>query len=178
MIRLPQLADFRVFAFAFAQLVLDRLQLLPEKMVPLGFGELAAYLLLDLGRKLEDRELPRQILPQPLEPGPHVDLAQQALLLLDRERQTRGQQIRQPARFAGIDRGDLKLLGDLLTLVDHALKKPVHMMNQGVELDPRLDDFFAWLNASHQVWLGLRPPRPTVRGIVPGRRSASNRRGT
>ena len=86
---LPELAELGVFALAFAQLVLDRLDLLAEEMVALGLGELAADLLLDLGRKLEDRELPREVLPQPLEPGPDVDLAQEALLLLDRERQAR-----------------------------------------------------------------------------------------
>ncbi len=73
----PQLADLGVFVLAFAQLVLDRLHLLAEEMVALGLGELAADLLLDLGRKLEDRELPRQVLPQSLEPCPDVDLAQQ-----------------------------------------------------------------------------------------------------
>ena len=103
-----------------------------------AFDELAADLLLDLGRKLEDGELPREILPQPLQPAPDVDLAQQALLLLDRERQARGQQVGQPARLAGVDRGDLKLLGDLLALVDHPLKEPVDVVHQGVELDPLL----------------------------------------
>ena len=115
-------------------------------MVALGLGELAADLLLDLGRELEHRELPRQVLAQPLQPGPDVDLAQQALLLLDRERQARGQQVGQPARLAGVDRGDLKLLGDLLALVDHPLEEPVDVVHQGVELDPLLDDLLARLD--------------------------------
>ena len=152
----PQLADLGVFVLAFAQLVLDRLQLLAEEMVALGLGQLAADLLLDLGRKLEDRELPRQVLAQALEPCPDVDLAQKALFLLDRERQARRQQVRQPPRLAGIDRRDLKLFGDLLALVDHPLKEPVHVVNQGVELDPGLDDFVARLDPADQVGLGLR----------------------
>ena len=143
-----------------------------------AFGQLAADLLLDLGRKLQDRELPRQVLPQPLEPGPHVDLAQQALLLLDRERQARGQQVGQPPRLARVDRRDLKLLGDLLALVDHPLKEPIHMVNQGVELDPCLDDLVARLDPADQVGLGLRDRRPAGPGIAPGRRSGSSHRGT
>ena len=74
---LPQLADLGVLALALAQLLLDRLELLPEEMVPLGLGELAADLLLDLGRQLQDRELARQVLAQPLQPGADVDLAEQ-----------------------------------------------------------------------------------------------------
>ena len=155
LIRSHNSRDLGVLAFALAQLVLDRLQLLPEEMVPLGLGQLAADLLLNLRRKLQDRELPRQVLPEPLQPGSHVDLAQQALLLLDRERQTRGQQVRQPARLAGVDRRDLKLLGDLLALVDHSLEKSVHMMNQGVELDTPLDDLLARFDAADHVGLGL-----------------------
>ncbi len=46
---LPQLADLGVLSLAFAQLFLDRLELLAEEMVALGLGELAADLLLDLG---------------------------------------------------------------------------------------------------------------------------------
>ena len=115
-------------------------------MVALGLGELAADLLLDLGRKLEHRELPREVLAQPLQPGPDVDLAQQALLLLDRERQARGQQVGQPARLARVDRGDLELLGDLLALVDHPLEEPVDVVHQGVELDPLLDDLLVRLD--------------------------------
>ncbi len=134
-------------------------------MVALGLGQLAADLLLDLGRELEDRELPRQVLAQPLEPGPHVDLAQQALLLLDRERQARGQQVGQPARLLRVDRRDLQLLGDLLALVDHPLKEPVDVMHQRIELDAPLDDVFVRLDPADQVGLGLHDadqPRPVL----------------
>ena len=161
---LPELADLGVFALAFAQLLLDRLELLAEEVVALGLGQLAADLLLDLGRKLQDRELPREVLAQPLEPGPDVDLAQQALLLLDRERQARGQQVGQPARLAGVDRRDLKLFGDLLALVDHPLKEPVDVVHQGVELDALLDDLLA----------AARPRRPGTARSAP--RSTSRAR--
>ena len=72
---LPQLADLGVLALALAQLLLDRLELLAEEMVALGLGQLAADLLLDLGRELQHRELPREVLAQPLQPGADVDLA-------------------------------------------------------------------------------------------------------
>ena len=174
----PQLADLGVFVLAFPQLVLDRLHLLAEEVVALGLRKLAADLLLDLGRELEDRELPRQVLPQPLEPCPHVDLAQQALFLLDGERQARRQQVRQPPGLARVDRRDLELFGDLLALVDHPLKKPVHVVDQGIELDAGLDDLIARLDPTDQVGFGLRDRRPGGPGIAPGRRSGSSRRGT
>ena len=90
---LPHFGDLGVFTLALAELLLDRLELLAKEVVALGFGQLAADLFLDLGRELEDGELPGQVLPQPLQPGPNVDLAEQALLFLDRERQARGQQV-------------------------------------------------------------------------------------
>ena len=114
-----------------------------------------ADLLLDLGRELEHGELPRQVLAEPLQPGPDVDLAQQDLLLLDRERQARGQQVGQPARLAGVHRRDLQLLGNLLALVDHPLEEPVDVMDQGVELDPFLELLLQRLDLADQVGLGL-----------------------
>ena len=75
---LPELGELGVLALAFAQLLLDRLDLLPQEVVALGLRELGANLLLNLGRKLQNRELPRQILAQPLQPGVNVDLAEQA----------------------------------------------------------------------------------------------------
>ena len=136
---LPELGDLGVLALALAQLLLDRLDLLAEEMVALGLGELGADLLLDLGRELEDGELAREVLPEPLQPGADVDLAQEDLLLLDRERQARRQQVGQPARLAGVHGRDLELLGDLLALVDHPLEEPVDVMDQGVELDAFLE---------------------------------------
>ena len=99
-----------------------------------------ADLLLDLARELEHGELPREELAELLQPGADVDLAQELLLLLDRERQARAEQVGQPARLARVHRGDLELLGHLLALVDHPLEQPVDVVHQGVELDPLLDD--------------------------------------
>ena len=99
-----------------------------------------SWILVESSRTASCRE---RILPEPLQPGPDVDLAQQLLLLLDRERQARGQQVGQPARLAGVHRRDLQLLGNLLALVDHPLEEPVDVMHQGVELDPFLDDLLA-----------------------------------
>ena len=89
--------------------------------------------------QLQDGELAREELAELLEPGADVHLGQQLLLLLDRERQARAEQVGQPARLAGVHRRDLKLLGHLLALVDHPLEEPVDVVHQGVELDPLLD---------------------------------------
>ena len=101
-----------------------------------------------------------------------------ALLLLDRERQARRQQVGQPARLAGVHRRDLELLGDLLALVDHPLEEPVDVMDQGVELDAFLDDLLERLDLADQVRLGLDDAHQPGPGTAPGRRSASSRRGT
>ena len=64
-----------------------------EEVVALGLGDLRADLGLDLARQLQDGELPRQEDAELREPGLDVDLVEQALLLLDRERQARTQQV-------------------------------------------------------------------------------------
>ena len=152
---LPELVELGVVGLALAELLLDRLDLLAEEVVALGLGDLRADLLLDLARELEHGELPGEELAELLEPGADVDLAQQLLLLLDRERQARAEQVGQAARLAGVHRGDLELLGHLLALVDHPLEEPVDVVHQGVELDPLLDDVLQRLDLADQVGLGL-----------------------
>ena len=73
--------------------------------------------------------------------------------------------VRQPPGLARVDRGDLKFFGNLLALIDHALEKSVHVVNQGIELDAGFDDFLAGLDAADQIRLGLRDghqPRPVL----------------
>ena len=94
-------------------------------------------------------------MPSFVEPGLDVDLVEEALLLLDRERQARAEQVGEPAGLAGVHRGDLELLGDLLALVDHPLEEPVDVMREGVELDPLLDDVLERLDPADEEWLGL-----------------------
>ena len=120
---LPELVQLGVVRLALAELVLDRLDLLAEEVVALGLGDLRADLLLDLARELQDGELPGEELAELLQPGPDVGLGQELLLLLDRERQARAEQVGQPAGLAGVHRGDLQLLGHLLALVDHPLEE-------------------------------------------------------
>ena len=152
---LPELGELGVLGLAFAQLFLDGLDLLPQEVVALGLGELRADLLLDLGRELEHGELTRKVLAEPLQPDADVDLAQENLPLLDRERQARRQQIGQPARLAGVHRRDLKLLGNLLALIHHPLEEAVDVVDQGVELDAFLELFLQGLDLADQVGLGL-----------------------
>ena len=87
------------------------------------------------------------------------------LLLLDRERQARCQQVGQSARLAGIHRRDLKLFGDLLALVDHPLEEPVNMMHHCVELNPLFKLFLQRLDLADEIRLGLddpNQPRPVL----------------
>ena len=57
---LPEFVELGVLRLALAKFLLDRLDLLAEEMVALGLGDLRADLLLDLARKLEHGELPRE----------------------------------------------------------------------------------------------------------------------
>ena len=160
---LPELGDLGIIGLAFPQFLLNGLDLLPQEVIALGLRQLRADLLLNLGRKLQDGKLARQILSQPLEPGPHVDLAQQNLALLDREGQARGQQVNQPPWLSGVHGRDLKLLRNLLALIDHPLEEPIDMMDQGVKLNPFLQLLFQWLDLTNQIGLGLNhldQPRP------------------
>ncbi len=77
------------------------------------------------------------------------------LLLLDRERQAGAQEVGEPAGLAGVHRGDLQFLGDLLALVDHPLEEAVDVVDQGVELDAFLDDVLQRLDPADEEGLAL-----------------------
>ena len=155
---LPELGDFRVVGFRLAQLFLDRLDLLSEKVIALCLGQLGTNLLLNLGRKLENSELACQVLTEPLEPDADVDLSKQDLPFFNRERQARGQQVRQSAWLTGVHRRDLELFGNLLALIDHPLKQPVDVMNQGVEFDSLFQHLLERLHLADQIRFGLNDP--------------------
>ena len=89
------------------------------------------------------------------EPGLDVGLGQKLLLLLDRERQARTEEVGQSAGLPRVHRGDLQFLGDLLALVDHPLKEKIDVVDQGVKLDPFLDHVVEGLDPTDQERLGL-----------------------
>ena len=120
---LPEFVQLGVVGLGLAQLVLDGLDLLAEEVVALGLGDLRADLRLDLAGQLQDGQLAGQEGPELLQADLDVGLGQELLLLLDRERQAGAQEVGQPARVAGVHRGDLEFLGDLLALVDHPLEQ-------------------------------------------------------
>src|SRR6185312_9159146 len=121
-----------------------------EEVIALGLRDLRADLLLDPARQLQNRELARQKLAQHLEPQPDVDFTQQLLLLFDRERQTRAEQVRQSARLLGVHRGDLELFRNLLALLDHSLEQSIDVMDQRVQLNAFLENVLDRLYLSHQ----------------------------
>jgi hypothetical protein len=94
-------------------------------------------------------------LSQPFQPGPHVDLTQEYLPLLDRERQAGRQEIGQTPRLAGIHGRDLELLGNLLALIHHPLKKAIDMMNLGVDFNAFFQLFFQRLDFGEKIGLSL-----------------------
>ena len=78
---LAQLGQLLAALVAFAQLLLDRLQLLAQVVLPLRLGHLALDLRVDLRPELEDLRLLRERLDQRLQPGLDVRGLEQRLPL-------------------------------------------------------------------------------------------------
>ena len=77
---LAQLGE--LVAFAFAELLLDRLQLLAQVVLPLRVGHLLLRLRLDLALQLEQRDLARQRRGDRLQLLEQVVFLEQRLLVL------------------------------------------------------------------------------------------------
>ena len=79
--RLAQLGDLVGTAFVLSQLLLDRLHLLPQVVLPLRLADLVHDLRLDLAAELRDLDLPGDDLGQPLQPFAEVELDEERHLL-------------------------------------------------------------------------------------------------
>src|SRR6185503_16757743 len=110
---LAQLVRVRLLRVALAQLLLDRLELLAEKELPLAFLELRLDLRLDLGAELEDVELAVEELRDFTQPLLVVGELEDPLLLLGREAERRGDEVAEAARVLCVLGRDLQLLGQV-----------------------------------------------------------------
>jgi hypothetical protein len=101
---LAKLGELLTALVAFAELLLDRLELLAQVVLPLGLGHLALDLRVDLRPELENLHFLRERFHQRLEPRLDVGRLEKRLAL-DRGqgRQGGGDQVDHPARVA--DRG-------------------------------------------------------------------------
>jgi len=108
----PRSQPLDFVAFALAELVLDRLQLLPEVVLPLRVGHLLLRLRLDLALHFEQRDLAGQRLRHHLQLREQRVGLEQPLLLVGRHVEQAAKEIRQAERiFDGRDDA-AQLLGE------------------------------------------------------------------
>ena len=112
-----QLLDLGVARVAFAELLLNRAHLLAQVEILLILGELVLHLRLDLLSQLEQLDLAVEDRREPLEPRLQVEGGEQLLLLLERDVEVGGDQVRHLARFLDVHRHHLQLVGQV---GDHA----------------------------------------------------------
>ncbi len=139
---LLQLVDLVLAFVLLAELLLDRLHLLAQVVLALGLADLVGDLRLDLAGDLLQLELAGDDLDQLLHAVLDVVALEQADLLLGRDVQHGGGEIRQPCRVAGargqhhlaeIARDVRRDLDELLELVDEAAHERFHL--DGLVLD-------------------------------------------
>jgi hypothetical protein len=109
---LLQFLDLAGLVVAFAQLFLNRLQLLPKEVFALVFPDFRLHLRLDLRPELEHLELFDQDAIERVHSGADVEGLEH--LLFDRSsdrREARGNEVRQPAGFGDVGRQRLQVVG-------------------------------------------------------------------
>ena len=153
--RLDPLAQFVHFGFdlvLFAELGLDRFQLLAEEELALPFVDFGLDLRLDLGAELDDLELPREDLREVAQPFGDVDFFEQLLLLGGVDAEGAGDQVGERARVVDVGDRQLQLLRQVGDLLDDLREGALDVAAERLELGARLD------------LLGqLRDPRDQVR---------------
>ena len=107
---LAQLVDLRLGLVPLAELALDRLQLLAQVVLALALVDLRLDLGLDLRAELDHLELAGEDLREPPQPPGDVDLLEQLLLLVGRDPQRAGDQVRERRGIVDVGDRELQLL--------------------------------------------------------------------
>ena len=130
----PQLVQLGVLRVGLAQLLLDRLQLLPEVELALPLLELGLHLRLDLRPELEHLQLAVQ--DQRGLPQPRLDVGQleEHLLLLGLEPHRRRDQVAQRARVVDRRGGQLQLLGQVRQQPDDPREERLDVPRERLDL--------------------------------------------
>jgi hypothetical protein len=137
---LDALAQLRqLVALALAELLLDRLELLPQVVLPLRVGHLLLRLRLDLALQLEQRDLARQ------RAGDRLQLLQQVLLFEERllvgrlHVDQRCQHVREPQRVIDVHDDATQLLGKPCRQRQRLLDQLLDAAHVRVDLDRPLE---------------------------------------
>ena len=150
---LAQLVDLGLLLVALAQLLLDRLELLAEEVLALALVDLRLDLRLDLGAELDDLELAGEDLGEPAQPAGDVDRLEQLLLLLGRDAQGAGDQVREGGGVVEVGDGELELLGQIGDRLDDLGEGALDVAGQRLELGGGLEHVRHRLDPRHQVGL-------------------------
>ena len=154
---LAELVDLGLDLVGLAELLLDRLELLAQEILALALVELGLDLGLDLRPKCDHLELARQDLRETAQPLGHVDLLEKLLLLVGRQAQRTGDQMREDARVVDVGDHHLELVGEVRDLFDDVREGLLDVAHQRRELRRLLDHVGGRRDISDQIGLGTDP---------------------
>ena len=117
---------------------------------------------LDLGPDRDDLELAGEDLRQAAQPPADVDLLEQLLLLLGRQPQRAGDQVRQDARVLDVRDHDLELLGEVRDLLDDVGERLLDVAHQRGQLR-RVVDHVGRLGATSATRYGSVATHDSIR---------------
>ena len=152
-----QFVDLGLDLVGLTELLLDRLELLAQEILALALVELGLDLRLDLRADRHHLKLARQDLRELSEALRDVDLLEQRLLLLGRDPQRAGDQVRQHAGVVDVGDHDLELLGQVRNLLDDVRERVLHVAHQRGQLGGVLHHVRRLGDLGDQVRLGPHP---------------------
>jgi hypothetical protein len=134
-----QFFDFGDLLVLFAELVLDRFQLLAEEELALAFVDFGLDLGLDLGAELDHFQLAGEDLREVAQPFGDVDFFQQLLLLGGLDPQRPGDQVGERARVVDVGDGQLQLLRQVGDLLDDLREGALDVAAERLQFGARFD---------------------------------------
>ena len=152
---LAQLVQLGLLRVPLAELVLDRLQLLAEEVLALALLELGLDLRLDLRAELHHFQLAFEDAEHVAQPGGHVALLEQRLLLVGLQAQGRGDEVRERARVVDVRGRELELGRQVGDERDQAAELGLHAAGERLELGRLLDLVRHLLELADEVRLVL-----------------------
>ena len=150
---LAQLVDLRLLLVAFAELLLDGLELFSQVVLPLALLDLGLNLGLDLRPELDHLELASEDLREPAQAPADVELLEELLLLGGRDPQRPGDQVGERGGVVHVGDRELQLLRQIRDLLDDLAEGPLHVPGEGLELRRLLDDIGQRFDSRDQVRL-------------------------
>ena len=154
---LAQLLHLGLGRVALAELLLDRLQLLAQVVLALGLVHLGLDLRVDPRADLDDLELAREDLGEPVQAAGDVVLLQQRLALLAGDPQRAGDQVRERRRVLEVRHRHLQLLGQVRGVLDDLGELLAHVAHERLELRALIDDVRQLRDAGGEVGVGGGP---------------------